>query len=249
VITTVVGALYQLGPMFTQSEPTALDDRLRRVETAGYPAGVALLAGGRLLDSEPLATVGAFFRRRWSRDSWDRATQSRAWLDCRSDTNALAICGRRGRGRRLEPFGGRDVGCRSDWLGSSVRPPRLRDCVTRCVPRLRRDRDPVHVVPFIVWLERYSDRVGLERVPTIDDLYDDRIAAGDFLATAFSVSLLLAAALSTIGSVVLELIAGALLFVGVLLFTGNMALVVWRHGKLSTVRRPPADAEPGATDR
>jgi len=28
-----------------------------------------------------------------------------------------------------------------------------------------------HVVPFIVWLDRYADRVGLERVPAIDDLY------------------------------------------------------------------------------
>jgi len=36
-----------------------------------------------------------------------------------------------------------------------------------------------HIIPFVIWVNRYSDLLGLEDVPMIDDLYDDRIAAID----------------------------------------------------------------------
>lgn len=249
VVTTIVGALYQLGPMFTQNDPTALDVRLRRVETVGYPAGVALLAGGRLLGSAPLATVGAFLvvtgvaiagivlLRRVNGATVGRtpmltryavvAVAAVAWSLSAGATWALEATGVAVR------FGHPDYGTvlLGAILGYAV------------IGTL------YHIVPFIVWLEQYSDRVGLERVPAIDDLYDDRIAAGDFLTTALGVSILLTAAFFGIGPSPLERIAGTLLFVGVVLFAGNMALTIWRHGGLRMVRPPSSDPEPDATDR
>ncbi|MFB6301072.1 MAG: hypothetical protein ABEH65_12520, partial [Halobacteriales archaeon] len=48
VLTTVLGALYQLGTMFTQTELHRIDTVLQRVEETAYPVGVVLLAAGRL---------------------------------------------------------------------------------------------------------------------------------------------------------------------------------------------------------
>jgi hypothetical protein len=38
-----------------------------------------------------------------------------------------------------------------------------------------------HVVPFVVLVHRYSDHLGRRELPMIDDLYDDRLAAADFV--------------------------------------------------------------------
>ncbi|KKF39159.1 hypothetical protein FK85_30735, partial [Halorubrum saccharovorum] len=104
-----------------------------------------------------------------------------------------------------------------------------------------------HVVPFIVWLDRYADRVGLERVPAIDDLYDARIASVDLAATLGGALLILAAAVSPavaslgpdgllVGGLV-HTAGGALVVLGALLFAGNMAGTVIRHGGPEMLRR------------
>ena len=114
-----------------------------------------------------------------------------------------------------------------------------------------------HVVPFIVWVHRYSDRLGLEPVPMIDDLYDDRVAAADFAALVAGVGTLAAtdvlrAAARRWQAVALEVpspvvdLAGAAVFLGALAFAGNLLLVVRRHGPQSIpgvlVGAPEADA-------
>lgn len=58
VVTTVVGALYQLATMFTQTKLRGVDVWLRRFEEVGYPVGVVALAGGRLVSDPTLARVG-----------------------------------------------------------------------------------------------------------------------------------------------------------------------------------------------
>lgn len=58
VTMTIVGALYQLGPMFTQSEVTRFDTHLAHVEMVALPGGVLLLATGRLFDFLLVARVG-----------------------------------------------------------------------------------------------------------------------------------------------------------------------------------------------
>jgi hypothetical protein len=49
-----------------------------------------------------------------------------------------------------------------------------------------------HVVPFIVWVHRYSDQLGYEAVPMIDDLYSDRLAAVDLAFLGVGTGLLVA---------------------------------------------------------
>ena len=96
-----------------------------------------------------------------------------------------------------------------------------------------------HVVPFIVWVHRYSDRLGFEPVPMIDDLYDARLAAVDFAALSIglgglvAIELLPAVGLSptngwsaTPAAVVL---AGLVSTVGVSVFAINLGLTVSRH--------------------
>ncbi|MFC6728013.1 hypothetical protein ACFQDG_05085, partial [Natronoarchaeum mannanilyticum] len=58
VLTTVIGALYQLATMFTQTELRGVDLKIRRFEEVAYPFGVLTLAAGRLLASAPLARLG-----------------------------------------------------------------------------------------------------------------------------------------------------------------------------------------------
>jgi len=58
VLTTVYGALYQLGTMFTQTELHGIDHHLRTVEEITHPTGVVVLAVGRLVAHTGVARVG-----------------------------------------------------------------------------------------------------------------------------------------------------------------------------------------------
>lgn len=58
VLTTVLGALYQLATMFTQTELGPIERRFQRVETLAYPVGVAALVVGRLFGVAPIARAG-----------------------------------------------------------------------------------------------------------------------------------------------------------------------------------------------
>lgn len=58
VLTTIYGALYQLGTMFTQTELNGVDEYLQSLEAAAHPLGVVLLAGGRLIDAVLVAQLG-----------------------------------------------------------------------------------------------------------------------------------------------------------------------------------------------
>ena len=58
VLTTVLGALYQLATMFTQTDLHGPDVQLKRLEEVAYPAGVLALATGRLLGWALLARAG-----------------------------------------------------------------------------------------------------------------------------------------------------------------------------------------------
>lgn len=59
VLATIVGALYQLSEMFTQSPRTSIDDHLTHVEMVALPIGIATLALGRYVGGHVLARFGA----------------------------------------------------------------------------------------------------------------------------------------------------------------------------------------------
>jgi hypothetical protein len=232
VLTTVYGALYQLGTMFTQSELTALDRRLKRYELLAYPPGVALLALGRLLTVPWVATaggalvatgtfsLGVVLARRLVGATTDWTPMltrysvvsvsllSWAPLALVAWTRApLAGAHRFGAdGTALLLLGG---GIGFVVLGTLY-----------------------HVVPFIIWVHCYSDRLGFEDVPLIDDLYDGRVAAADglcFLAAGAS-GLLAGLAVGPEG---VGLAAGVLAGTGAVLFAGNLLGVVAKHSDRS----------------
>jgi hypothetical protein len=244
VLTTVVGALYQLATMFTQSELHGVDRPLQRFEMAAYPLGVVLLATGRLLGRVWLARAGA----------------------------ALVLAALFGFGlvvlRRL-------VETKADWNPMlsryAVAAVALPLWVLASAPAwLARPLSPAtlfgppgsvhlllvgvvgmvvagtlyHVIPFVVWVNRYSDRLGLEPVPMIDDLYDDRLARVDFVAFVLGTALLVARE-SLGASATVETAGTVLLFVGLLVFAGNLALVLHRHAGRSitdVIAGSPPDA-------
>ncbi|MEF8870321.1 MAG: hypothetical protein V5A41_01700 [Haloarculaceae archaeon] len=244
VLTTVIGALYQLGTMFTQTELHGIDIPLQRVETVAYPVGVLLLAGGRLVDMRVAATVGgvlvttslfavAFVLAR-------RLVETRVDWTPMLTRYAVLVAG-------LVLW---SILTLPAWLGN----PLGRDVIlgapgTTFLLVLGGIGFVVfgtlyHIVPFIVWVHRYSDLLGFEPVPMIDDLYDSRIAAVDCSLLVAGVAGLVLADIANIAWVTLP---GAGLFaVGSLLFVVNMVLVLYRHSprSLRDVVGLPAETEP-----
>ncbi|MFC7185798.1 hypothetical protein [Halorubrum yunnanense] len=260
VVTTVFGALYQLGPMFTQTDALPVEDRLARVETAAYPLGVALLAAGRLAGIPLLATVGGLLAAggaavaggillRRLRD----ATAAGTPMLSRYAVVALATLGWSATAAAawvVDP-----LGPAARFGHPAVGPVLLGALVGFVVVG-----SLYHVVPFIVWLDRYADRVGLQRVPAIDDLYDARAARVDLAATVLGAGLLLAAAVSPVAASLgglaglsgdlARIVGGALVVGGALLFAGNMVAAVVRHGGAAMLggAESAETAEPGPSD-
>ncbi|MFQ3295127.1 MAG: hypothetical protein ACI9YT_002944 [Halobacteriales archaeon] len=228
VLATIIGALYQLAPMFTQSETTTIDEHLTHVETVAFPVGVVLLAAGRLVDFQLVADGGgvlvlvgtsafvAFLvRRLWfARVDIDPMLR-RYWLVVLSLIGWILLSIPR-------------------WFGDSTDfyarfgSPRATHLLFVGVITLTILGTFYHVVPFIVWFHRYSDRLGYEAVPMVDDLYDDRVAAVEFAVLTAGLAILWGGDVLAAPTWVL-MVGGNLLGFGVLLFVWNMVGVVWHH--------------------
>ncbi|MFB6160724.1 MAG: hypothetical protein ABEJ61_06050 [Haloferacaceae archaeon] len=234
VLTTVLGALYQLAPMFTQTELHGVDAWLRRAEEVGYPVGVVLLAGGRLVESGPLAAVGGALvagtlvgvglilgrRLHETRVDWtpmlSRYAVVAAVLPLWASLALVAWVRRPNSPRVL--FGA----------------PGTAHLLVVGVVGFVVLGTLYHVVPFIVWVHRYSDRLGYEPVPMVDDLYDDRLAAADFASLLAGTVLLVAA--DQFGLPPAVAVAGGLLvLLGTVLFLANVLLVVRDHSPHSVL--------------
>ncbi|WP_324664369.1 hypothetical protein [Haloarcula sediminis] len=229
VLTTIYGALYQLGTMFTQTELHGVDHSLQSVEALGHPVGVVLLAGGRLVGSAFLARVGALLvvaaalamsavlgRRLYEMQvDWEpmhtryavvavalaawALSSLPAWIA--APTAGANLFGASGSGHLLA------LGVVGTVLVGTL----------------------YHVVPFIVWVDRYSDRLGFEAVPMIDDLYDDRLAAADGTLWVCGAVCLVGAAWAGLSPLVAGA-GGAMVTLSVAAFAANMLLVVHEHG-------------------
>jgi hypothetical protein len=248
VLTTVVGALYQLATMFTQTDLHGVDTTLQRVETVAYPVGVLALATGRLLDSALLARVGAVlvvvalagFAVVLARRLVETEVAYNPML-ARYAVAAVVLAAwtvAAGRAWLADPLTDATV------LGPA---PHL---LVFGVVGFVVTGTLYHVVPFVVWVHRYSDRLGFEPVPMVDDLYDDRLATADFAATLVGVAGLVAVELLELPSLVTA-VAGALATIGFVLFAANLSLVVSRHSPHSVrdilLARPDAEGSTGDT--
>jgi hypothetical protein len=230
VLTTVAGALAQLAPMFTQADTGKVDTAAQRAETALYPLGVLALAGGRLIGSIPLARLGAVMvavgiglvaallmrQLVGARVEWSpmltrygvAAVSLFLWAGLTVTAwwqDPLSYSGLLGHPSTILLVGG--VGF--VVLGTLY-----------------------HVVPFIVWVHRYSDRLGFEDVPMVDDLYDHRLAAIDGVALTLAYGLLVSNQwLATPDGT--PLVAGTVMLLGALLFAGNLVAVLVEHSPQS----------------
>jgi len=255
VVTTIYGALYQLGTMFTQTELHGIDHRLRTVEEVGHPLGVVLLAGGRLFEVVPVARIGGLllviaalaFATILFRKLYEMQVP-RTPMHTRYAVAAVAMASwalLAAPAWLTEPTA---VEHRFGGAGSS-------HLLFLGVVGFVVLGTLYHIVPFVVWVHRYSDQLGFEPVPMIDELYDDRIAALDgTLLVAGTVALVAWELLALPQTVVAG--AGGLVALGVLAFLANVLLVLVRHspqpldrivfGSLSPRRSPEIAEEPPA---
>jgi len=232
VLTTVVGALYQLGEMFTQAGNSKFDDAVQRIEIVSYPVGVSLLVAGRILGVHLLAVAGgglvltgllaagAVLSRRLLYAQTE-------WSPVLSRYSVVAVA--------LLVWGLLTV---PTWL---TRPlayealfgaPFARDILVFGVLTFVLLGSLYHVVPFLLWLERYSDRIGLESVPMVEDLYSSRLAAVDFWAVLLGGIVLVARDAFDL-PVIAMAVGGTLTTVGFLVFATNMLLVLRGHSPFS----------------
>ncbi|WP_436908436.1 hypothetical protein [Halosimplex marinum] len=227
VLTTVLGALYQLATMFTQTELHGVDIYLRRVEEVGYPVGVLALASGRLVGSAPLARVGGLLvavalggfavvlGRKLVETTVERTPMLSRYAVAAAAMAAWAVLAARA------------------WLADPLAPSALfgggpPHLLVFGVVGFVVLGTLYHVVPFIVWVHRYSDRLGYEQVPMIDDLYDDRLAAADFACVTLGAVGLVAGTALDLPAVVTAG-SGAVATVGFALFAANLLGVVREH--------------------
>ncbi|MFB6070207.1 MAG: hypothetical protein ABEJ76_04225 [Halanaeroarchaeum sp.] len=228
VTSTVMGALYQLAPMFTQSTETPTDAFLEDVERFTFPVGVAVLALGRYLANEAIAAAGVlwlvigtgsfalYFLRRlfYARVEWGPMLRRYAIVAVSILAWTLLSIG--------------------PWLSNPISPatkfgaPVSSHLLFVGVFGYVVVGTLYHVVPFTVWLERYADRLGFEPVPAIDDLYVDWLARAEFVLLTVGYVLLLAGSIASLPASVFA-IGGLAMGVGLLAFAVNMASVLWRH--------------------
>ncbi|TKX73126.1 hypothetical protein EXE46_14845 [Halorubrum sp. GN11_10-6_MGM] len=252
VLTTIYGALYQLGTMFTQTELRGIDHRLRAVEEVGHPVGVVALAGGRLVGATALARVGAAlvllaalgFAVVLARRLVEMRVE-RTPMHTRYAVVALAL-------------GAWVATAAPAWLRAPLAPehvlggPGGAPLLLLGVVGFVIFGTLYHIVPFVVWVERYSDRLGFEAVPMVDDLYADRLAAADGTLLFAGTALLVAADVAAdaagtalaVGLPGVALVGLTLVTLGVAVFAANALLVIRRHspGTLARV----AFGRPGA---
>ncbi|MBX0296481.1 hypothetical protein [Haloarcula nitratireducens] len=232
VLTTVYGALYQLATMFTQTELHGIDDHLKRTEEVGHPVGVALLAVGRLVGSEPAAALGgllvclaalsfgAILARKLFEMRVERTPMHTRYAVVALSLSSWALL--------TVPAWATDPLARAHLLGG----PGTTHLLVLGTVGFVVLGTLYHVVPFVVWVHRYSDLLGFEDVPMIDDLYHGRLAAAD-AALLISGTALLAAADLVPAAVALRGVGGVLVGLGVFAFAVNMRSVLRNHSRHS----------------
>ena len=247
VLTTIVGALYQLGEMFTQAVPSRFETVLERIETVCYPVGVVLLFEGRLFGVETLAAVGgllavvgllaagAVLARRllFAQTEWSPVLSRYSVV-----AGSVLLWG-----LLTAPVWLRRPLAYDAMFGAPI----ARDVLVFGVLSFVLLGSLYHVVPFLLWLERYSDRIGLESVPMVEDLYDDRLAAVDFWAVLLGAAAIVATEALSLPAII-QGIGGTLLTVGFVVFTANMLLVLRSHSPFS-IRTVLLAGVPGYLDR
>lgn len=255
VLATVLGALYQLGTMFTQTSLHGIDRPLERFEETVYPVGVLALAAGRLVANGALArlggllvaasvfAIGVILARRLfeTQVPWTPMLSRYAVVAVAMVLWALTAA----------PAWFDDPLARTTLFGTESAHLLVFGVIGFVVVGTL-----YHVVPFIVWVHRYSDRLGYETVPMIDDLYDARLATADLVALVVGTGVLVVSERFALSDSVFA-VGGIVALVGFVLFVANMLLVVRDHSPRGlvailvpgSVSRQPRSVESQADER
>jgi hypothetical protein len=228
ILTTIYGALYQLGTMFTQTELHGIDHPLKTVEEIGHPTGVVLLASGRFLEATIVAQVGGVLvvvaALAFSGILGRKLSEMRVeWTPMHTRYTVVAPA-----------LAGWAVLTLPAWFTAPTASahrfggPEAAHLLLLGVVGFVVLGTVYHIVPFIVWVHRYSDLLGFEDVPMIDDLYSDRLAMLDFVLLFGGTLLLVGADLLALGLLVTAA-GGTLVSLGALVFITNMVLVLRTH--------------------
>lgn len=232
VLSTIYGAIYQLGTMFTQTRLRGIDHQIQTIQELAQYLGVTLLAAGRLIEHSLIARVGGILvilaalsvafiiGRKLLEMQVDWTPMHRRYV---IGVVSLAFWG---------------VGSLFTWARDPLAydhmfgSPGTTHALLLGVIGFVVLGTLYHIIPFIIWIDHYSDRLGLETVPMIDDLYNERIAMVEFILLVSGLGILVL----TDGGVLnasYSIIGLGVFGVGVLLFIANMAAVVYQHSSYS----------------
>ncbi|WP_435078092.1 hypothetical protein [Halococcus sp. AFM35] len=228
VLTTILGALYQLGTMFTQTSLYGIDMHLRRIEEVTYPVGVITLALGRLVAMRSVAQVGGLlvivsllgFSVILARRLYETQVE---WTPMLSRYAVVAPAMVLWAVFTIPTWLVNPL-ARSSLFGA----PRAVYLLILGIIGFVVLGTLYHIVPFIIWVHRYSDLLGYEKVPMIDDLYSARIAAVDFVTILLGTVLIVLTEWFALPNMVLA-VGGLSVLAGLCLFVANMLLVIHTH--------------------
>lgn len=220
----IAGALYQLAPMLTQSTQTKSDRLLQHVGTYSLPPGVALLALGRAIEVPMVIQIGgvgvAIGILLLSLYVGRQVRNATAGYSAITDRYILmAICG-----------GGWAVLAVMTWLQEPLSITSRFGEGTIGVILLGGAIGFLimgtlyHIVPFLIWIDRYSAKIGYGPIPTVDDLYNHRLERLELLATLGGLATLTLGHSLGIGT--LTAIGFISLLTGIALFVTNMSIVI-----------------------
>ncbi|SHH03457.1 hypothetical protein [Halobaculum gomorrense] len=254
VLAVGYGGGFQLSAMLTGAPDSRVASGVERAVSIVHPVGAVLLAGGRLAAASGDATagvatvaavggvavgacavaVGGVVSHRLATGGESSAATRRYWGAAIGFPLWGAVASTRWATAPLS---------RSAVLGGPVAQAALWGAVAFLVVG-----SLYHIGPFLVWLERYADRLGLEPVPDVADLYDGRVERLDAVALSVAVVALLVAGVGETASVAvpgwvgrLGAVAACGAAVGV---ARNLATVVREHAPWS----PATLVRGGATD-
>lgn len=228
VLTTVYGALYQLGTMFTQTELHGVDEYLQPIEEVGHPVGVVFLALGRFTDVVLVAQTGAVL-------VLGAALAFSAILARKLYEMQVARTPMHTRYAVVVPaFSSWALLTLPAWVRTPNAPGHLLGAAGAVHLFVLGTVGFVvvgtlyHIIPFIIWVHRYSDRLGIEDVPMVDDLYDDRLAVADAALLVSGTVLLVVSEWVGLASTI-QGIGGGLVSLGIIVFSANMLVVIRDH--------------------
>lgn len=236
VMTTIVGAIYQLAKMFTQTELTRTSARARMAEELLYPFGVAAFGLSPFAETTSVA-VAAYLMIAGGILSAGVVLLSHLR---RSHVSPNAML------RRYVVVGGAmvlwplavvaDTFLASSWRVDPFGGPGTAHVLLVGIVGVTVLGTVYHVIPFLVWVAQYSDDIGRRPVPMIDELYSSTVAKTDFV-------MLLAGVPTLVVGLALDRTAvagtgGALVSVAAALTAANLLATVLRH-RYGVGRAPP----------